>query len=44
MDRSLMGYRAWGRKELDVAEWLSTAQHIVIYINAFYSFMAKQLE
>ena len=44
MDRSLMGYWAWGRKELDVAEWLSTAQHIVIYINAFYSFMAKQLE
>ena len=24
--RSLMGYSPWGRKELDMTEWLSTAQ------------------
>ena len=44
MDRSLMGYTAWGHKELGMAEWLSTVQHVVIYINAFYSLMAKQPE
>ena len=25
--RSLVGYSPWGRKELDMTEWLSTAQH-----------------
>ena len=26
--RSLLGYSTWGHKELDMTEWLSTAQHI----------------
>ena len=29
---SLVGYSLWGRKELDITERLSPAQHINIYI------------
>ena len=28
MERSLVGYRSWGRKESDTTEQLSTAQHV----------------
>jgi len=27
--RSLVGYSPWGRKDLDMTEWLSTAQHTI---------------
>ena len=29
--RSLVGYSPWGHKESDTTEWLSTAQHIIIF-------------
>ena len=29
--RGLVGYNPWGHKEMDMTEWLSTAQHMVTW-------------
>ena len=33
--KSLVGYSAWGLKELDMTEWLSTAQHMMVLFLVF---------
>ena len=43
--RSLVGYRSWGRKDLDTTEQLSTAQHMCVSVGVcVYIYIQRERE